>query len=79
MHELNRARGTQGRYRTDPEQGGAGQHEKGAQPLAAAQACIAHGLEDAGLALVAFRQQPLHGALGRLGGERQGGVELAVR
>ena len=53
----------------DLEQRGAGQHEEGAQPLAAAQAGIAHRLEDARLARVAARQQAIHGAFDRLGGE----------
>ena len=77
VHEFDRARGAQRRTTTATlNKVALGQHEKSAQPLAAAEAGIAHGLEDPRLSGIPLRQQTIHGALDRAGGMRQGGVEF---
>ena len=82
VQEFDGAGGAQGGQRADLEQRCAGQHEERAQPLAAAQARIAHRLEDARFVAVApcqVRQKAIHGVFGRRGGKRQRGLEVAVR
>ena len=52
---------------------------EGAQPLAAAQARIAHGFDHARLAALPQGQQMIHGALDRLGGMGKRVLERAKR
>ena len=53
MHHFDRRRDPQRRGGIDVEKIGAGGDQEGADALAAAKGCIAHGLDDAGLGSVA--------------------------
>ena len=57
VDELHRRRHPHRAVAGDAEQAGAGHDQEGTQPLAAAQACVAHRLEQLGLGGVGHRQE----------------------